>query len=320
MKISVIIPTYKRENDLLECLSSILIQSFFPAEVFVVDNARDAKTKDAVMAKKEKFESRGIKLEYFENSKENSLTSARNLGSKLSEGDIVSFLDDDVILDKDYFLEINVFFEQNKNALGVCGQSFGNLYERNKIKFFIAQAIGKLFLLGFNEKGKCRVLPSMGVTAHICQNIISAEWLGGASSSYKKIIFNEFYFDENLKKYSWSEDIDFSYRIYKKYRGTLFFNPKVKYLHKLSKAGRTVGKERAFMEEIYSLYLFYKLIPQNLKNKIIYLWSRVGSIVYKLLKGRFVDIYFALLAFLFCFKNLKNIKKGDLDFFNNTLK
>jgi GT2 family glycosyltransferase len=319
MLFSVVIPTYKREKDLNECLVSILKQSFLPLEVFVIDNARDTETEKLVFAQEKFFNDNGLKLGYIKN-KENSLTSARNLGAKLCKGDIVSFLDDDVVLDKDYFLETKKFFENNPRALGMSGKPIENLYEKNRLKFAFAQFLGKIFFLGFNEKSKGRVLPSLGVTIPMDSNIISCEWLGGASSCYKKIIFDEFSFDENLKKYSWSEDVDFSYRVYKKYPGTLFFNPKVKYLHKLSKEGRTIGKERAFMEEVYNLYLFYKLIPQNFKNKIIYIWARIGTIIYKLIKLRFLDIYFSILGTIFCLKNLKNIKKGDLEFFNKTLK
>jgi hypothetical protein len=80
-----------------------------------------------------------------------------------------------------------------------------------------------------------------------------------------------------------------------------------------------VGRERAFMEEIYNLYLFYKLIPQTFKNKVIYIWGRIGTIIYKIFKLRFLDIYFSFSATIFCVKNLHNIRKGNLDFFNKTI-
>jgi len=320
MKISVVVPTYKRVNDLAECLDSIMNQEFFPTEVFVIDNAKENQTKELIAGKKYLFEKINIKLEYFENPKENSLTSARNFGAKMCIGDIVSFLDDDVILDKSYYKEINNFFKENKAAIGVGGITTGNLYEKNKQKFLIAQILGRIFFLGYNKNSRGVVFPSLGVIAPMGGNIVLSEWLGGASMHYRKKVFDKFSFDENLKKYSWNEDLDFSYRVYKKYPGTLFFNPKVKYLHKVSESGRTMGKEKAFMEEVYNLYLFYKLIPQNFKNKLIYVWARIGTIIYKLLKFRFQDIYFSFFATIFCIKNLENIKAGNLEFFNKTLK
>ncbi len=319
MKVSVVIPTYNRKKDLNECLVSILDQLNPPMEVLIIDNARLKETEDAIKKLKNDFKRVGVEIKYIENKKENSLTVARNIGIDVSGGDIISFLDDDVVLDKNYYKEVQTFFENNEKALGVCGRTKGNLYEKNKLKFFLAQTIGRIFFLGFNEKDKCRVFPSLGVTNSTSKSIVLSEWISGASS-YRKEVFKEYHFDENLKKYSWNEDLDFSYRVYKKYPGTLFFNPKIKYFHKLSESGRTKGKELAFMEEVYNLYLFYKLIPQNFINKVIYIWGRIGTIIYKILKLRFLDIYFSILGMFFSIKNLNNIKKGNLDFFNKTLK
>jgi len=318
MKISVAIPTYKREKDLSECLDSILNQKLAPYEVLVIDNARDDKTKNIVFGKKEEFIGRSIKLKYIENNKENSLTVAKNIGAKLAVGELVSFLDDDVVLTKDYYQETTEFFKEKPKAIGMMGRTLGNLWETNKLKFVAAQFLGKFFLLGFNEKNKCRVLPSLGVTSPMEEKVVSCEWLSGASV-YRKDIFRDFSFDENLKKYSDMEDVDFSSRIYKKYPGYLFFNPKARYIHKVSKSGRKLGKELVFMEEVYYLYLFYKLIPQSFKNKIAYIWGRVGRIIFSFLKTQFREIVYSFMAYFFCLKHLKQIKKGDLDFFNKTL-
>lgn len=310
MDISVVIVTYNRPQDLKKCLESVAAQTFRPREVLVIDNAGDGETKRVVESQR---------AHYVPQKRENSLTVARNLGVSLAHGDIISFLDDDVVLDKNYYKEMNNFFESNASALGMSGRTIGDLYERNKVKFYVAQIIGKFFLLGFNEKNQCRVLPSMGVTSPLGEKVISSQWLSGASS-YRRRVFSEFSFDENLKKYSWGEDTDFSYRVYKKYPGTLFFNPKVKYFHNLSELGRAMGRERAYMEEVYNLYLFYKLIPRNFKNKLAYIWGRVGSIVFKVLKLRFSDIYFSISAMAFSLRHIKEIKKGNLYFFNKTLK
>jgi hypothetical protein len=129
--------------------------------------------------------------------------------------------------------------------------------------------------------------------------------------------------DKNLKKYSENEDIDLSYRIYKKYPGTLFMTTKAKYLHGDPQMIRNVNRELLYMTEVYNLYLFYKNIDQNLKNKIIYIWSRIGRmfllsirfLIYK--QVRYIpDILFAT---LYCLKNMKNIIKQDLNFFNKKL-
>lgn len=324
MEISTIIPAYNRVEDLNKALNSILIQTFLPKEVIVIDNSnkdRD-KIKKLVEHKVLSFKTKNIYLRYIYNEKENSLTTARNLGVNYASNEIISFLDDDLILDKEYYKNIKKVFEEHPHALGVMGQTI--FYsKKNKIKFLISQLLGKIFYLGFNEINKCRVLPSLGVTSPLADKIINCEWISGASS-YRKKVFNEFKFDEKLKKYSIGEDTDFSHRVFKKYPYSLFMTPWAKYIHTLSLQGRNPKKELAYMEEVYYLYIFYKIIPQNFINKMIYLWSRIGNVIFKTIScisGRlsFLEIKYSFEAYIFCLKHLREIKKGDLDFLNKTL-
>ncbi len=333
MKISVVIPTYKRVKDLEECLDSILIQTVLPIEVIVVDNGKSIETENLVMEKSKKFKDAGINLRYIKNEKENSLTVARNLGIKNSDGDFISFLDDDVVLSLNYYKELTSVFKMYSDALGVCGlaefeKKKGSSYK--KITKPLFHLFLKLFFLGFNEKDKFRLLPSLGVTSPSLEYghgsiVTNCEWISGASI-FRKEIFNEFEYDENLKKYSWGEDTDFSHRVFKKYPGSLFCNPNARYLHKLSKSGRIPKKELLFMEEVYYLYVFYKIIDQKLKNKLIYLWSRIGRMLFKMLylvmkpsKSTLFEVKYSIEACFYCIKHLKEIKKGDLDFFNRTI-
>lgn len=318
MKISVIVPTYNRLKDLNNCLNSIIIQSCLPTEVLVIDNGPDIKTEDLIKAKESSFKRKGIILKYIKNDKENSLAVAKNLGIENSRGEVVSFLDDDIVLTKDYYKETVKFFEENPEAFGMTGRTISDLKSENKFKFLVAQILGRLFYLGFNEKNKCRLLPSLGVTSSLDDKIINCQWLSGASV-YKKEIFKDFRYDEKLKKYSWGEDTDFSHSVFKKYPKSLFFNSRVKYFHNLSVSGRIPKKEISYMEEIYYLYVFYKIIPQTFLNKIIYIWGRIGRIIFKIIKLQFREIIFSFMAYLICLKHLKEIKNGDLDFFNKTL-
>lgn len=322
MKISVVIPTHNRTDDLNKCLSSILIQTLSPREILVIDNGDNKGTVKLVAELKNKFENKKIILKYIKNEKENSLTVAKNIGVKNSAGDIISFLDDDIVLDKEYYAEIIKVYKGYPDAVGVEGLPIFESQKR-KIRSFLTRTFDKLFFLGHREKNGCRVLPSLGVTVYSGNKIVNCEWLSGAST-FKKQIFDNFSYDEKLKKYSWGEDTDFSYRIFKKYPKSLFVNPAAPYVHNLSLEGRTPKKEIAYMEEVYYLYLFYKIIPQNIKNKMIYLWGRIGRTIFKIISwpfGRlkFIEIIYSFEAYIFCLSHLQEIKKGDLDFFNKTL-
>ena len=324
MRISVVIPTYNRAQDLRRCLDSILAQTVLPHEVLIVDDSDRERVEviKSVEGIRPSFIVKHIRLKYIRNNRGKALTIAKNLGIEKSSGEIISFLDDDVILERKYYEEIIKFYEIFPHALAVEGKIIET--KTRGLRYILVDIFGRLFYLGHREKNKCRHLPSLGVTYLLEDEIVSCEWISGAST-YKKKVFNEFKYDENLLKYSWGEDQDLSYRVFKKYPSSLYVAPQAKYLHKVSPTGRIAKREIIHMGEIYYLYLFYKIIDQSLKNKVIYLWSRVGILIFKVislfaLKASAMEIVYLFQAFGICIKHLKEIKNGDLRFFNDTLR
>lgn len=323
MQISAVIPTYNRPKELNRCLDSIIVQTRPPAGVLVIDNGTGTDSKNLVEGRKKEFEKKGIILKYIKNERENSLTVAKNIGIKHSTREIISFLDDDLVLDKKYYEEITKTYERIPNALGVEGH---NQSAEKNIMVKIIKAFNKLFYIDSMDDKKCKVFPSLGVTyPPSLDDVISCEWLSGAST-YKKVILEEIKPDENLKKYSHNEDQDLSYRIFKKYPNSLFLTPHAKYWHEGAREGRIPTRELIYMAEVYDLYLFYKNMDQNLKNKLIYLWSRLGRIfkfalllIFKY-KSEITEIKRVIGAPFYCAKHINEIKRGDLEFFNKTLR
>ena len=120
MKISVIIPTYNREEHLKNCLSALLNQRKVPYEILVIDNSSNYNAQKVADNIKSEFDKKEIFLYYFKNS-ENSGATARNLGAFHAKGDLIAFHDDDVILDANYYEEIEKVFLEYPDALGVHG-------------------------------------------------------------------------------------------------------------------------------------------------------------------------------------------------------
>ena len=325
MQVSIVIPTYNRMKDVDECLDSVIVQTILPKEVIIVDDSEDNEIENFIEQRKYEFKEKDIVLRYIRNKRERSLTIARNIGIENATGNIILFLDSDVIIDEDYIKEILKIYKENPDAFGVQG-----LIQRKKEKRVILTFIdifNKLFYIYLDEKNKCRLLPSLGVSfPSFVDEVINCEWLSGANQAYKKEILEEFNFDENLKKYSQGEDIDMSYRIFKKYPRSLFMTPDAKFIDKGSQEGRIPKTELIYMDEIYLLYLFYKNIDQNLKNKLIYLWSRIGRIIFNIIfsflksKSKHTEIKYRIGAPFYCMKHIREIKEGDLEFFNNRLR
>ena len=320
MEVSVVIPTYNRPHDLRTCLESLITQTVPPQSVIVVDNGADDTTEILVHEYEEILATSGITLRYVRNNR-NSLTSARNLGFKMSQGDIVLFLDDDVILDADYIQEIIKVYKRNPNALGVQGYIASE--ENRRVRNFFH----KLFFLYYLERDQCRVLPSVSATYPMkLDKIIPCQWLSGANHSYRRRILEEFQYDERLIKYSEGEDLEFSYRVFKRYPGSLFITPFARLIHNTSMQSRALGRELVYMREVYGLYLFFKLFDQTLENKLIYLWSRIGQLILTLARaivkrppGIMLELRHLVGAYYFCLRHVREIKRGELDFFNKTL-
>ena len=105
MKISIIIPVYNSSLTLKECLEAIFNSDFKNFEVIVIsDNSTD--------------NSVGIAKQYqckiIELSENKGPAFARNEGAKISEGDILLFVDSDVIIKKDALNYLSEKFLQNE--------------------------------------------------------------------------------------------------------------------------------------------------------------------------------------------------------------
>ena len=100
IKISVIIPTYKRAKDLKRAVNSVQNQTMKDIEILVIDDndpdSKDRLETESVMLPIIKEDNR---VKYIQHKKNLNGAAARNTGIKRSKGKYVAFLDDD-----DYYL------------------------------------------------------------------------------------------------------------------------------------------------------------------------------------------------------------------------
>ena len=107
--ISIIIPTYNNSRYLDIALKSVLKQSYNnDYEIIVVDNGSTDDTREVVesLSKNNKYK----KVRYFYDEVPGQLT-GRHRGFKESNGDILVFIDDDIIADKDWLKSIYEAFK-----------------------------------------------------------------------------------------------------------------------------------------------------------------------------------------------------------------
>ncbi len=326
--VSIIIPTYNRPKEVMEVLQSIYKQETTPKEVIIVDDSIDDRVKKVVDKFKGPFQNIGVYLKYVKNTREKSLTLARNIGLRHAKGDIVIFLDDDVILDRKYIKELLKIYGKYPFIKGVQGYFWWNT--KHTLRSKLGNAISKLFFIFYYSKDLCSVLPSFKPTyPYPLTRTMNCSWLSGCNASYLRHVISRFKFDENLKIYALGEDLDASYRIHKQYPGSLLITPNCILLHKRSLESRLPDKKLIYLSTIYSYYLFFKNMPE--RNLPIFVWSRIGYVALRFLdcvKSIFnletfrlsvKNLTYQIKIEFICAKNIKYIKKGDLRRLNHLL-
>jgi GT2 family glycosyltransferase len=229
MKFSLIICTYMRPESLLNLLHSVQNQTLYPDEIVIVDGSVDKETKQALNNKE--FQN----LKYFLVSDEyRGLTKQRNFGiSKVAnDSEIVCFLDDDTVLESDYFAEIIKTFQTNNDVSGVGGVAINEykwklqeenvLYNKNKFYLFegyyykeglrnvtrnyigLASNLGPGKMPDYSHGRTCG-FPMTGKTYEV-------DLLIGMSMSFRKSVFDKINFSRFFEGYGLYEDADFSLR------------------------------------------------------------------------------------------------------------
>jgi len=114
LSISVIIPTYNRPDFLPNTIKSLLEQDYENYEIIIVDNACLDETRKVV----ESFKNNKVPIIYI-NEPNIGLHNARHTGAKIAKGEIILYIDDDIIADKNLLKEIAKFYlDQNVGCVG----------------------------------------------------------------------------------------------------------------------------------------------------------------------------------------------------------
>jgi GT2 family glycosyltransferase len=154
--------------------------------------------------------------------------------------------------------------------------------------------------------------------------VIGCQWLSGCNQSYRRVVFRDFVFDENVKRYSFGEDVDFSYRIYKTSPGSLLMTPNARLTHRMTLASRAPSYNLTCLRSIYQNYFFFKDVGRTTTTGLLFEWSRTGILLGSLLIDlagltrsgikRSTHFINQAKAYIVCMKHREQIRIGDLSF------
>ena len=171
MKISVIIPTYKPQSYLWECLHS-LVEQTYPKEKFevilVLNGCRNPYETDIKYFIETKMQ--GMNLNFIQTD-QSGVSNARNIGIDNAKGEYICFVDDDDIVSPQY-LEL-LLEKANEETLVVSNvYSFTNSIEEKKTNFFICKHLEKKEAISNSSLFENRSYLAFPVAKIIHKNII----------------------------------------------------------------------------------------------------------------------------------------------------
>ena len=232
--ISTVIPTLNRPDGLLEAVSSVLEQSRLPDELVIIDQSQDDRSSRAVH---DLFLSCGPqpKLIYIHDTNVKGLVEAKERGVQESSVDIISFIEDDVVLMPNYFEMMEKGFKQKPDMLGCSGvllhiPTYTKIY---RILFHIFHR-GIFYdpRIDVHKNGK-----EHGVEE---DKIIMSQstYLSGGISAYRRGVFDKVKFD-TMNGFFMYEDIEFSTRASLYFgKENFFINHAMKLDHRMSPINR----------------------------------------------------------------------------------
>lgn len=242
-----------RPKPLLKLLQSVKAQTLYPNEIIIVDGSTNNETE--IILAKNQFHN----LHYFlVEDKDRGLTRQRNFGiSKVTESaEVICFLDDDTVLENDYFEEIIKTYHRHDDALGVGGYIINEsqwsfvgstykvplkefYYDGWKTKEGTRFVLRKILRLDSNEPPGYSSEYSHGRSVGFLppsNKIYPVENLMGGVSSFRKNVFKTLQFSTYFEGYGLYEDADFTLRVSKV--GKLYINTSAKLNHYHDAAGR----------------------------------------------------------------------------------
>lgn len=242
-----------RPKPLLNLLQSVQGQTLYPDEILIIDGSTNQDT--ALVLKENPFQN----LHYFlVPIAFRGLTKQRNYGIERvgSAIQIVCFLDDDIILERDYFEQLIKTYESYPEAWGVGGYIINEVASDFVGESYIPKR-NDYFFDGWNRKDGSRFLirkrlgldsdcqpgffPTFGHERSVSflppsGKIYEVEMLMGGVSSFKKSVFETIRFSTYFEGYGLYEDADFTLRLSQ--RGKLYVNTGAKLKHYHDTSGR----------------------------------------------------------------------------------
>lgn len=244
--LTAVIPTRDRPNDLSTAVASIMAQTRPPDELIIVDQSPGDESKARVHNIVQGQAS--VILTYIHDTSITGLVDAKRVAAERALGDIVCFLEDDVVLESDYLEQIERGFTLRPQMVGCCGVVTN---PPPQPKYY--EALFNLFHRGIYRDVRVGVYGRHEVFGDA---MIPSSVLSGGLSAWRREVFSVVKFDV-ANGFHMYEDMDFSTRVARYYGDRLQINPKACLAHYASPVNREVFGRRQ-QRKLRECIIYYK--------------------------------------------------------------
>ena len=275
MNLSVVVPTKNRPLELRNFLSSLWKQKLLPNQLIIIDQSELSKTiKKEVKLKALKLK---IELKYVHDKNIKGLVQAKAAAIPYNNCSIISFFDDDIVLEEDCLKKMYQAFVDNPKMTAANGL----ILNAPKESFFRRFIFGithfgiysdnrrEVFYQSIKKKGE-QLSPKKLNT------------LSGGFTFYRKEIFEKAPFDEKNKFHAY-EDKEHSIRLELHYPNSMYLIPKAKLYHYHAQTNRESDIIKVKNDNIEIIKIFKKYKKQSLFG-IDLLFLLLGLFFFSLIK------------------------------------
>lgn len=246
MTFSIVIPTKNRPKRLIAVFESILNQKKIPEQIIIIDQSDDDKVNKSIFFKLiKKFK---LILHYIHDKKINGLVEAKHMSISLNTCNYVTFLDDDIILEKNYLYEIENSLKKSPDMIGLNG------FIKNYPKVSLTKRlIFRITHFGIFRDNRMSIISSIKPDSI---NPKKVDVLSGGLSTWRRDVLDSVPFDIKNGFHAY-EDKEFSMRVFKKFSKSFFIIPLAKLNHYHSEVNRQTKLNRV-QNDVIEIIMFFK--------------------------------------------------------------
>lgn len=261
MKVSVVLPTYRRPDDLHRCLVGLQQQERLPDEVVLIVNQEDGPTQ-AFLTQWTHWPA--LKVVH---TAQKGQVAQLNLGLQHSTGEVLAITDDDAVPQVSWLARIEQHFAANADLGGVGGRDI--VHEHGTILSGDAQVIGSVLWFG-------RVVGNHHIGGRACASV---DILKGANMSYRAKAVEGLQFDTDLRGQGAQICNDMAFSLGVRKRGwRLLYDPAVCVDHfpaqRFDADDRALPTPQALEDRAFNFYLALRRYMQpGLRKRAALLWA-----------------------------------------------